>query len=121
MPSRPLIFQTQSLGERVDLTPRLQELVESSGVAYGLCHLVVPHATGGLLVLPAQQNNTPVAALSLIVAGRRLFLPGNQAVYFVEDEGPRRRHLLLRVEEGEPPQQPARTDDDTDGEEQSLT
>ena len=47
--------------EFLDITARLQKLVDESGVVNGVCHLFVPHTTAALLVNenddPALQND----------------------------------------------------------------
>ncbi len=43
-------LETHRRVEFLDITARIQKLVEESGVAQGVCHLFVPHTTAALLV-----------------------------------------------------------------------
>lgn len=41
---------TNTRSEFVDITGRVQEAVQESGIADGLCHVYVPHTTAGLTI-----------------------------------------------------------------------
>ncbi len=43
-------LETRSRVEFVDITARLEKLVEASGVASGTCHVFVPHTTAAILI-----------------------------------------------------------------------
>ena len=43
-------IKTSSRIEFQDITPRVQELVASSGVENGVCYILVPHTTAGVTV-----------------------------------------------------------------------
>ena len=49
MPST-LEVRTGSKTELIDLTGRIQQVVEESGVDRGLCHVFVPHTTAGVTI-----------------------------------------------------------------------
>jgi secondary thiamine-phosphate synthase enzyme len=120
-------LQTQSAKEVVDITARVQALVESA--AGGSCHLYLRHTTAGLMVVTGEtgvpedimdilQTLTPqiayrhdspahVAAhfLSALVGPSvhvpvrdgKLALGEFQRIVLMEFEGPRRREIELRL------------------------
>jgi len=120
-------LQTQSAKEIVDITARVQALVE--GAAGGSCHLYLRHTTAGLMVVTGEtgvpedimdilQTLTPqiayrhdspahVAAhfLSALVGPSvhvpvrdgKLALGEFQRIVLMEFEGPRRREIELRL------------------------
>jgi secondary thiamine-phosphate synthase enzyme len=45
-----LEVRTGSKTELIDLTDRVQQVVQKSGVAEGLCHVFVPHTTAGVTI-----------------------------------------------------------------------
>ncbi len=45
-----LTLQTRKRVEFVKLTPRIQALVEASGLDEGVCHIYVPHTTAGVTI-----------------------------------------------------------------------
>jgi len=120
-------LQTRSAKEVVDITARVQALVE--GVAGGSCHLYLRHTTAGLMVVTgetgvpedimdilltltpqiAYRHDSPahVAAhfLSALVGPSvhvpvrdgKLALGEFQRIVLMEFEGPRRREIELRL------------------------
>jgi secondary thiamine-phosphate synthase enzyme len=45
-----LSVRTNNRMEMVDITGKIQELVRDSGIAEGLCHMIVAHTTAGLTI-----------------------------------------------------------------------
>jgi secondary thiamine-phosphate synthase enzyme len=63
-----LEVRTGSKTELIDLTDRVQQVVQKSGVAEGLCHVFVPHTTAGVTI---NENADPsVKADSLMVLNK---------------------------------------------------
>jgi len=50
--SRRIDFQIRSTRrtELINITDRLQEIISSSGVATGVCHVYSPHTTAGIII-----------------------------------------------------------------------
>jgi len=68
--------QTRELGVRtsrktqlLEITGEVERLVEESGVASGVCYLVVPHTTAGILV---NENDDPAVARDIETVLERL-------------------------------------------------
>jgi secondary thiamine-phosphate synthase enzyme len=116
--------------EFVDITRKVQDLVQQSGVKEGICVLTVPHTTAGLSVnenqdsalngdllaglrrlVPARSDyahaggNTPAHIKSCLVGvsetlqieDRKLALGTWQGVFLAEFDGPRTRHVVVRI------------------------
>jgi secondary thiamine-phosphate synthase enzyme len=114
----------------IDITSRIRELVEQSGVQEGICYVFVPHTTAGLTInenadptvqsdilkeldkiVPWRDNYDHYEGNSaahikaslmgpshfVLVHGGRLQLGTWQGIYFCEFDGPRRRHVWVKV------------------------
>jgi secondary thiamine-phosphate synthase enzyme len=82
MITREIQVKTKVRNELIDITPQVQEVVEESGIAEGICVIVVPHTTAGVTV---NENADPSVKADIITkldelapAGDRyLHLEGN--------------------------------------------
>jgi secondary thiamine-phosphate synthase enzyme len=75
----------------INVTARVQELVTASGVATGICHLYVPHTTGGVLI---NEGYDPDVASDMEAAFDRIVPPG---LRFKHAEGNSDSHLKLAL------------------------
>jgi secondary thiamine-phosphate synthase enzyme len=57
--------RTHSQRELIDITAQVAEIVGSSGVPDGICHVYVPHATAAIVI---NENDDPNLCLDLIDA-----------------------------------------------------
>lgn len=123
-------IKTHSRVDFQDITVRVGDIVEASGVKSGICYVFVPHTTAGVMVnehadpsvvediaaqlevmVPQHQNyrhlegNSPAHIKATIVGDSetlfiedgRLVLGTWQGIFFCEFDGPRSRHLLVKV------------------------
>ena len=114
----------------LDVTSAVQQLVSSSGITSGVCHLYVPHTTAGVTIneaddpdvardlettldrlIPhkgpykhAEGNADSHIKASLVgsscsvpIDNGRLLLGRWQGIFFCEFDGPRSRHLLVKL------------------------
>lgn len=122
--------RTSKRSQLVDITADVERAIHSSGVQSGVCYLVVPHTTAGILV---NENDDPAVARDIEKALDRLVprdqgyehLEGNadahiksalvgvstviliesgrlslgrwQGIFFCEFDGPRDRHVKLKI------------------------
>ena len=125
-----LEVKTSRRTQLLNLTPEVQQIVSSSAIASGVCHLYVPHTTAGITVneaddpdvardlettldrlVPcdasyrhAEGNADSHVKSSLVGVTRsipidagRLLLGRWQGIFFCEFDGPRSRHLRLKL------------------------
>jgi secondary thiamine-phosphate synthase enzyme len=85
-----LEIRTSSRRQMVNVTARLQEVVASSAVAHGLCHVHVPHTTASVVV---NESADPDVARDLLAAYQAL-IPG---IRFAHAEGNSDAHFLATV------------------------
>ena len=118
--------RTQLLG----VTPEVQQIVSSSAIASGVCHLYVPHTTAGVTINEADdpdvardleatldrlvprnagyrhaegnadshvKSSLVGTSCSIPIENGRLVLGRWQGIFFCEFDGPRSRHLLLKL------------------------
>ncbi len=123
-------IKTKSRVEFQEITQKVRDIVGSSGVRSGVCHVFVPHTTAGIMVnehadpsvvediaaqleemVPQHKNyrhkegNSPAhikASLcgnsqALFIEERRLVLGTWQGIFFCEFDGPRNRHVLVKI------------------------
>ena len=63
MITREIQFKTKARNELVDITPQVEEVVTESGVAEGICVIVVPHTTAGVTI---NENADPSVKADII-------------------------------------------------------
>jgi secondary thiamine-phosphate synthase enzyme len=68
-----LTIRTTAKRELVDLTAKVAAIVAQSGLAEGLCHVYVAHATAAIVV---NENDDPNVCVDLLDALDRLVPPG---------------------------------------------
>ncbi len=68
-----LTLRTSAAQEMVDITDRVQELVQRSGVAEGICLVYVPHATAAIII---NENADPNVCKDILDALGRLIPDG---------------------------------------------
>ena len=81
-----LNVRTQSRTEMVDITGRVQELVQASGVSEGVCHIFSAHTTAGLTI---NENADPsvqadiLMVLNKVISDRETYrhLEGNSPAH----------------------------------------
>ncbi len=117
----------------IDITTQVRDAVRATGIAAGLCALIVPHTTAAITINSAldpttpddiiddlrrlvptrvdfkHQYDTPADAaghikaalighsLLLVVEGGDLLIGGSQSILFYEFDGPRQRHVQVKV------------------------
>lgn len=77
-------MRTRTQHEVVDLTPRVRDLVERSGVVEGLCTVFVRHATAAVII---NENADAGFRLDVVTALDRLFPQGVWEHDKVDDNG----------------------------------
>jgi secondary thiamine-phosphate synthase enzyme len=125
-----LNIKTSSRVELQDITSEVRNIIEKSGVASGVCHILVPHTTAGIMVnehadpsvaediasqleeiVPRHRNyrhlegNSPAhIKASLLGDSRTLFIEDGklvlgtwQGIFFCEFDGPRSRHVMVKI------------------------
>lgn len=125
-----LDIKTSSRVELQDITGEVRNLIKKSGVKNGVCHVLVPHTTAGIMVnehadpsvaediasqleeiVPRDRNyrhlegNSPAhikATLmgdsrTLFIEDGKLVLGTWQGVFFCEFDGPRSRHVMVKI------------------------
>ena len=123
-------IKTKSRVEFQEITQKVRDIVGSSGVRSGVCHVFVPHTTAGIMVnehadpsvvediaaqlelmVPQHKNyrhkegNSPAHIKAILVGNsqalfieeRRLVLGTWQGIFFCEFDGPRNRHVLVKI------------------------
>lgn len=116
-----------------NITEQVIEAVKATAVTSGLCALIVPHTTAGILVNSSMDPTTPEDIVSdlrrlvptrvdfkhqydtpadaaghikaaligqsvlLVIEAGRLQLGGSQSILFYEFDGPRERHVQVKV------------------------
>lgn len=123
-------IKTNSRIELIDITDRVQAIVNKSKVQEGACFLFCPHTTAGLTINenadPSVRSdiidrfNTLVpenaryahaegnadshiksslfgSALTIFVESGQLCLGTWQGIYFCEEDGPRSRHVWIKI------------------------
>ena len=123
-------IKTKSMVEFQEITQKVRDIVGSSGVRSGVCHVFVPYTTAGIMVnehadpsvvediaaqlevmVPQHKNyrhkegNSPAhikASLvgnsqALFIEDGRLVLGTWQGIFFCEFDGPRNRHVLVKI------------------------
>ena len=68
-----LRIRTKHKREMIDLTPQVAEIVQGSGVAEGLCHVYVAHATAAIVV---NENDDPNVCVDTLDALDKLIPAG---------------------------------------------
>ena len=68
-----LRIRTKHKREMIDLTPQVAEIVRASGVAEGLCHVYVAHATAAVVI---NENDDPNVCVDTLDALDKLIPAG---------------------------------------------
>lgn len=68
-----LRIRTKHKREMIDLTPQVAEIVQGSGVAEGLCHVYVAHATAAVVI---NENDDPNVCVDTLDALDKLIPAG---------------------------------------------
>ena len=68
-----LRIRTEHKREMIDLTPQVAEIVRGSGVAEGLCHVYVAHATAAVVI---NENDDPNVCVDTLDALDKLIPAG---------------------------------------------
>jgi secondary thiamine-phosphate synthase enzyme len=63
MITREMQVKTKARNELIDITPQVEKVVEESGIAEGICVIVVPHTTAGVTV---NENADPSVRADII-------------------------------------------------------
>lgn len=123
-------ISTRARVEFQDVTGRVRDIVNSSGVQEGVCYIYVPHTTAAVTInehadpsvvedIAAQldsmvpqhnkyrhtEGNSPAhikasligSSAEVFIEGGRLVLGTWQGIFFCEFDGPRSRHLMVKV------------------------
>jgi secondary thiamine-phosphate synthase enzyme len=59
-------IQTMKSQECIDITAQVDDIVKESGVADGLCHVFVPHATAAIIINENHDLNLPLDLLDAL-------------------------------------------------------
>ena len=114
----------------LNVTPEVQQIVSSSAIASGVCHLYVPHTTAGITINEADDPDVARdieatldrliphkgpykhaegnadshikaslvgSSATVLIDNGRLVLGRWQGIFFCEFDGPRSRHLLVKL------------------------
>ncbi len=79
-----LEVKSRSRTEFIDLTPQVRDLVSSSGVTEGLCHLFVPHTTAGVTI---NENADPSVKADILMVLNKL-ISDEEAYRHLEGNSP---------------------------------
>jgi secondary thiamine-phosphate synthase enzyme len=123
-------ISTRARVEFQDVTGKVRDIVNSSGVQEGMCYIYVPHTTAAVtinehadpsvvediaaqldLMVPQHskyrhtEGNSPAhikasligSSTEVFIEGGRLVLGTWQGIFFCEFDGPRSRHLMVKV------------------------
>jgi len=118
-----LSIRTSARTAMIDITSKVQQVVERSGVKSGICTVFVPHTTAGITInenadpdvvsdilteinkiVPFEGNSAAHIKASLfgssqqiIIENSRLLLGTWQGIYFCEFDGPRNREVYVKI------------------------
>lgn len=81
---KTLSVRTTSRTEFVDLTSQVQQVVQQSGIAEGLCHIFVPHTTAGVTI---NENADPSVKADILMVLNRL-ISDKEAYRHLEGNSP---------------------------------
>ena len=106
-------IKTNRRTQMVDVTLEVQRVVTALGIKTGTCFLYVPHTTAGILInehadpdvaSDAEGNSDSHVKTMLVgmnafvfVAEGKLALGRWQGIFLAEFDGPRERHIYLKV------------------------
>jgi len=125
-----LDVKTSRRTQLLNVTPEVQQIVSSSAIASGVCHLYVPHTTAGITINEADDPDVARdieatldrlvprdasyrhaegnadshikaslvgSSATVLIENGRLALGRWQGIFFCEFDGPRSRHLLVKL------------------------
>ena len=125
-----LDVKTSRRTQLLNVTPEVQQIVSSSAIASGVCHLYVPHTTAGITINEADDPDVARdieatldrlvprdasyrhaegnadshikaslvgSSATVLIENGRLVLGRWQGIFFCEFDGPRSRHLLVKL------------------------
>jgi secondary thiamine-phosphate synthase enzyme len=87
MITREIQVKTKARNELIDITPQVEKVVEESGIAEGLCTIVVPHTTAAVIV----NENADPSVKSDIIAKLGALVP--QGDRYLHREGNADAHI----------------------------
>lgn len=87
MITREIEIKTKTRNELIDITPQVEKVVEESGIAEGICVVVVPHTTAGVTV----NENADPSVKADIIAKLGQFVPANDR--YLHQEGNADAHI----------------------------
>jgi len=99
-------IKTNSRVEFKDITVRINNIVQASGVTSGVCYIFVPHTTAGVMVNEHADPNVVediAAQLDKMVPQHENFEDGKlvlgtwQGIFFCEFDGPRNRDVMVKI------------------------
>lgn len=79
-----IILKTERRVEFVDITQRIQSLIEKTGVKEGVCHLFVPHTTAGITI----NENADPSVVRDIIDGLERVVPDSVSYHHLEGNSP---------------------------------
>jgi len=78
MITREIQVKTKARNELIDITPQVEKVVEESGIAEGICVIVVPHTTAGVTI---NENADPSVKADIITKLDKLVPAGDQYLH----------------------------------------
>ncbi|MCJ7664621.1 MAG: secondary thiamine-phosphate synthase enzyme YjbQ, partial [Desulfobacterales bacterium] len=78
MITREIQVKTKARNELIDITPQVEKVVEESGIAEGICVIVVPHTTAGVTV---NENADPSVKADIIAKLSELVPAGDRYLH----------------------------------------
>jgi len=66
---KTLEIQTQSREELIDITSNIEQVVDASGIAKGICCVYIPHTTAGVTI---NENADPSVKRDILMAMRKM-------------------------------------------------
>jgi secondary thiamine-phosphate synthase enzyme len=87
MITREIQVKTKARNELIDITPQVEQVVKGSGITEGICVVVVPHTTAGVIV----NENADPSVRSDIIAKLGALVP--QGYQYLHREGNADAHI----------------------------
>lgn len=81
---KTLTIQTQSREELIDITSKVKETIDSSGIRNGMCFVYVPHTTAGVTI---NENADPSVKADILMAFRNI-VPDSLSYTHAEGNSP---------------------------------
>ena len=78
MITREIQVKTKARNELIDITPQVEKVVEESGIAEGICVIVVPHTTAGVTI---NENADPSVKADIITKLDKLVPAGDRYLH----------------------------------------